>query len=249
MSSTESVSMPVDTPVEQPSIEEQAAAVGLNPDGSKKDIMPADGVSDSSPILGKFQSVEDLAKAYSELEKKLGSGEIAPAKTVSDEGLKITNAPDPADDVSSTSPLGNMDALLEAGTISQEVYDTYIAGQQAATSAFNAEVYNAAGGEAEYNDLITWAADNLSEAEIDTFNNLLEDGNVSAVKLAVSGLAAQRGTSQAQEPARNIAGGTPPSADVFQNWAQVQEAMNDPRYYKDAAYNAAVVEKIGRSNI
>ena len=142
-----------------------------------------------------------------------------------------------------------MDALLEAGTISQADYDVWKAGQDAQAASFNNEVFSAAGGEEAYNDLIGWAADNLSEAEIDTFNDLLSSGNVSAVKLAVSGLAAQRGSNSPQEPSRNIAGGIAPEADVFDNWAQVNAAMSDPRYYKDAAYNAEVVAKIGRSNL
>lgn len=239
--STESVSVATETPAEAPSMEEQLSAVGLDAEGNRveQDNAPAE------PLLGKFQSVEDLAKAYSELEKKLGAGEVQAAKSVSEEDLKInTNK--------NTDPehkAADMEALLEAGTITQDMYDTYVAGQEAATSAFHSAVYDAAGGEEAYNDLISWAADSLSEGEIDTFNDLLNSGNTSAVKLAVSGLAAQRGSNQAQEPSRNIAGGTPPSSDVFENWAQVQAAMSDPRYSKDAAYNKAVVEKIGRSGL
>lgn len=231
--STESVSVAVEDPVVQPSIEEQAEAAGvdLNQDA------PAE------PLLGKFKSVDDLAKAYSELEKKLSAGDSpAPKADVEPGDLSISKEA-PAEEAS------GMDALLEAGTISQADYDVWKAGQDAQVSSFNEAVYSAAGGEDAYNDLIGWAADNLSEDEIDTFNDLLNGGNVAAVKLAVSGLAAQRGSGSAQEPARQVAGGDPPAADVFDNWAQVQAAMSDPRYYKDAAYNAEVVAKIGRSKI
>jgi ethanolamine utilization microcompartment shell protein EutS len=232
--STEHVAVSMDAPVEQPPIEEQLAAVGLDAEGNKAEDTNAE------PILGKFQSVEDLAKAYSELEKKLGAGEAPAAASEGD--LKITpkeEAPESAD----------MEALLKAGTITQDMYDTFVAGQEAASSAFQSEVYSVAGGEAAYNDLIEWAGDNLSEAEIDTFNDLLGSGNVAAVKMAVSGLAAQRGSSQAQEPNRTIAGGTPPAADKFESWAQVTEAMSDPRYSKDPAFNRAVLEKMARSNL
>lgn len=239
MSAVESVSVATDTPVEQPTMEEQLSAVGLDAEGNKVDDAPAE------PLLGKFQTVEDLAKAYSELEKKLGSGEVQAAKSVSEEDLKIN----PKTSADPEHNAVDMEALLKSGTITQDMFDTYVAGQEAATSKFQADVYAAAGGEDQYNDLIGWAAENMSEAEIDTFNELLNSGNASAVKLAVSGLSAQRGSTGAVEPSRNIAGGTPPSADVFQNWAQVHEAMNDPRYSKDPAYNAEVVAKIGRSKI
>ena len=232
--STESVAVAMDAPVEQPPIEEQLAAVGLDAEGNKAEDTNAE------PILGKFNSVDDLAKAYSELEKKLGAGE-PPAKA-SEGDLKITpkeEAPEAAD----------MEALLKAGTITQDMYDTFVAGQEAASSAFQSEVYSVAGGEAAYNDLIEWAGDNLSEAEIDTFNDLLGSGNVAAVKMAVSGLAAQRGSNQAQEPNRTIAGGTPPTADKFESWQQVTAAMSDPRYSKDPAFNRSVLEKLARSNL
>ena len=228
--STASVSVATETPVEQPSIEEQAAAAGVSTEA------PAE------PLLGKFNSVDDLAKAYSELEKKLSSGQAPEAPAQADADLAISKE-EPSDEAA------GMDALLEAGTISQADYDVWKAGQDAQAASFNNEVFSAAGGEEAYNDLIGWAADNLSEAEIDTFNDLLSSGNVSAVKLAVSGLAAQRGSNSPQEPARQVAGGIAPEADVFDNWAQVQAAMSDPRYYKDAAYNAEVVAKIGRSKI
>ena len=236
--STESVSVSTSDPVVEPTMEETLSAVGLDAEGNKVGDAPAE------PLLGKFQTVEDLAKAYSELEKKLGSGEVQAAKSVSEDDLKIT--PKAAEPEHSAA---DMDALLKSGTITQDMYNTYVAGQEAATSAFQSEVYSAAGGEAEYNDLIGWAADNMSEADIDTFNDLLNSGNTSAVKLAVSGLNAQRGSSGAQEPSRNIAGGTPPSADKFDNWQQVQAAMSDPRYSKDPAFNAEVVNKIGRSGL
>ena len=228
--STASVSVATDTPAEQPTLEEQAAAAGVSTEA------PAE------PLLGKFNSVDDLAKAYSELEKKLSSGDAPEAPAKADADLSISKEEDDAE-------AAGMDALLEAGTISQADYDVWKAGQDAQAASFNNEVFSAAGGEEAYNELIGWAADNLSEAEIDTFNDLLSSGNVSAVKLAVSGMAAQRGSNSPQEPARNIAGGIAPEADVFDNWAQVQAAMSDPRYYKDAAYNAEVVAKIGRSNI
>jgi len=237
--STESVSVSTSDPVVEPTMEEQLSAVGLDAEGNKV------GEAQAEPLLGKFQTVEDLAKAYSELEKKLGSGEVQAAKSVSEDDLKIT----PKAAAEPEHNAADMEALLKSGTITEDMYNTYVAGQEAATSAFQSEVYSAAGGEAEYNDLIGWAADNMSEADIDTFNDLLNSGNTSAVKLAVSGLNAQRGSSGAQEPSRNIAGGTPPSADKFDNWQQVQAAMSDPRYSKDPAFNAEVVNKIGRSGL
>lgn len=238
--STDSVSVAVEDPVVQPPIEDQLKAAGLDPEGNKLSAEAEAEAAPADPLLGKFSSVDDLMKAYSELEKKLGAG-TKPAKDKPDGDLTISK--EEAVEVS------DMDALLEKGTISQADYDVWKAGQDAQVASFNEAVYSAAGGEEEYNDLIGWASDNLSDAEIDTFNDLLNGGNIAAVKLAVSGLAAQRGAGDAQEPARQVAGGTPPAADVYENWAQVQADMSDPRYSTDAAFNKRVVEKIGRSSI
>ena len=82
--STESVSVSTSDPVVEPTMEETLSAVGLDAEGNKVGEAPA------APLLGKFQTVDDLAKAYSELEKKLGSGEVQAAKAVSEEDLKIT---------------------------------------------------------------------------------------------------------------------------------------------------------------
>lgn len=244
--STEAVSVATDTPTPEPSMEEQLANAGLDPEGN-----PLNAQNAEQPLLGKFQTVEDLAKAYSELEKKMGSlgGTGDPAKT---QDLSIngkTAEGDNEDDATTTEHDVDMDALLAAGTISQEIYDTFVAGQEAAVTTFNNAVYEAAGGADNYNAMIEWAADNLPEAEIDVFNNLLNDGNLSAVGLAISGMQARMSAAGANEPARTVAGGEPASLDAFNSWAEVHEAMADPRYSKDPHFNQQVVEKLGRSKL
>ena len=49
-------------------------------------------------------------------------------------------------------------------------------------------VQNAAGGEANYNRIIEWAASNLDNRSIDAFDNVVDSGNPAAINIAFQGL-------------------------------------------------------------
>ena len=110
-------------------------------------------------------------------------------------------------------------------------------------------VREAVGGEAEYNKVIGWAGQNLSESDIQSFDDLISTGNVRAIKLAVSGLKAQYETANGYE-GRMLSGKAPStSGDVYKSQAQLVEAMSDPRYDRDPAYRQGVIEKLDRSDL
>tara|TARA_B000000557_G_C20809407_1_gene459283 strand:- start:444 stop:1265 length:822 start_codon:yes stop_codon:yes gene_type:complete len=110
-------------------------------------------------------------------------------------------------------------------------------------------VQNAAGGEKAYGQLVDWASENLSEADINSFDALVSSGNVGAIKLAVSGLRARYEDANGYE-GRMLQGKAPKSSgDVFRSQAELVSAMSDPRYDKDPAYRQDVVEKLDRSDL
>ena len=203
----------------------------------------------------KFSSAEDMAKAYSELEKKQG-------KETSEKPKPI---PQPTrEEVEQTGrDMGSMEQeFLKNGELSEESYeaaekagysreivDNYIEGRQAVVAREAAQIYDSVGGQESYGDLLTWASDNLTETEIDSFNATISSNDVSSIQLAVRGLKARFDNEQTTEPQRNIGGGEPPAADVYESWQQVQADMKDPRYKKDGAFNRKVSEKLGRSQI
>ena len=206
----------------------------------------------------KFKSVEDMAKAYGELEKKVSGGK--PEEKAAKEDLQVPSA----EEISKSSL--DMDALqaewdangslsaeayeqAEKAGYSKEIVDRYIEGQQAIVERQVSEVYAAVGGVDAYANLLEWAGNNLSEAEVDTFNGIIASNDLNSIMLAVKGLEARASASGAVEPARQIEGGTAGTSDVFESQAQWMEAMRDPRYRKDPAYNRAVMEKLSRSNI
>jgi len=112
-----------------------------------------------------------------------------------------------------------------------------------------ASIRSAVGGEQEYNNIVGWAADNLPQADVDSFDELVSSGNVGAIKLAVNGLKAQYENANGYEG--KMLSGKPPttSKDVFRSQQEVVAAMSDPRYDRDPAYRQDLIEKLDRSDV
>ena len=149
---------------------------------------------------------------------------------------------------------------LENAGLARQTVDAYLAGR-AAENGYTTNtapdlsdkdintVRDSIGGEEEYNKVISWAGENLSKSEISSFDDLVETGNVGAIKLAVNGLKAQYETANGYEG--RMLSGKPPttSNDVYKSQAQLVEAMSDPRYDRDPAYRLEVIEKLDRSDL
>jgi hypothetical protein len=156
---------------------------------------------------------------------------------------------------SGTLESGDYDQLAEAG-FSRDMVDAYLSGLQykaAQDTALSvkevASIKESLGGEAEYNKMIQWAGDNLSPEEVEGFNQIINSQPMAAVKMAVAGLHARYTAVEGREP--KLIGGRASrgSSDKFESTAQLVEAMSDPRYSKDPAYQKKVQEKLGRSSI
>jgi hypothetical protein len=239
-------------------------------------------------LAGKYKSVEDLEKAYKELQAKLGRGESTTPDTEDDD--TTTAADDHAEDddkpagdareiygdliggkldeagidfqemnvrwqQSGTLESGDYDQLAEAG-FNRDMVDAYLSGLQykaAQDTALSVKevtsIKESLGGEAEYNKMIQWAGANLPPEEIEGFNQIINTQPMSAVKMAVAGLHARYTAVEGREP--KLIGGraSKGSSDKFESTAQLVEAMSDPRYSKDPAYQRKVQEKLGRSSI
>ena len=149
---------------------------------------------------------------------------------------------------------------LENAGLARQTVDAYLAGR-AAENGYTTNtapdlsdkdintVRDSIGGEEEYNKVISWAGENLSKSEISSFDDLVETGNVGAIKLAVNGLKAQYETANGYE-GRMLSGKAPTTSnDVYKSQAQLVEAMSDPRYDRDPAYRLEVIEKLDRSDL
>jgi hypothetical protein len=219
----------------------------------------------------KFNSVEDMVKSYSELEKKLGEQSQPTKESVDPVSQAETKEEQPKSDLDiatkAVDSAGlNMDSLaeeyakdgkladnsyksLEKAGIPKEYVDRFIAGQQAIADQQSATVKNMVGGAEAYDSMSEWASNNLSETEKQAYNAAVNSKDLEAVKLAVVGLKARYAQSTGSEP-KLVEGKASPSGEQgFASWAQVTQAMADPRYSKDPAYQAEVKNKLANSKI
>ena len=227
-------------------------------------LATTDGSQDRPQWLPeKFKSPEDMAKAYAELESKLGAPKD-PAATqtpdpsvatpndaqnaLSEKGLDLTEFSKEFSEKGELSP-ESYEKLSKSG-FDKALVDQYIAGQRALADDYANTVKSEAGGDEKYSEMVQWAKANMSQSEIDAFNKAVDSGNKDQAKLAVLGLKASFEKSNGREP-NLLSGGTRGAAegDVFESTAQLTKAMSDPRYREDPAYRAKVQAKLGRSTL
>lgn len=270
-------------------VEEQTPA--LSPENQEMlQALEGESPSEGELLAGKYKSVEELEKAYKELQTKLGQGaKAAPASTEADEDDQseaeqaddITEAPagnakeiygefigsrleeanidfsSMADRWTQTGKLddGDYGQLEEAG-FTRDMVDAYLAGlnyKAAQDSQLTVKEITAIkeqyGGEAQYNAMIQWAADNLPKDEQEAFNQVVNTQPLNVAKLAIAGLHAKYTAAEGREP-RLIGGkASKSSGEKFESTAQLVAAMSDPRYQADPAFRAKVEEKLRRSAI
>jgi hypothetical protein len=212
----------------------------------------------------KFKSPEDMAKAYAELESKLGQKPAdkpadAPAaepqaepqeveKALSEKGLDMQDFSAEFAEKGELSP-ESYEKLQKAG-YDRNLVDQYIEGQRAIAAQYENTVMGEVGGREKYNEITTWAKANLTPAEINAFNAAVSSGSQEQAKLAVLGLGSKYQQAVGTDPQRLIGGqNVASSSDSFESMAQVTAAMKDPKYKTDPAFRAKVQAKLARSNV
>lgn len=207
-------------------------------------------------LAGKYKNAEELEAAYLELQKKLGD---QPEEQESEE----------PEDESSTESL--LDQLWEQSKT--EKYDDETL-QQIAKADPNqlAQMYleyrnkaesndqpqmtqeyadglkNAVGGEKQYNEMLGWAGQNLTEQEIAAYDAIMDKGDPAAAYWAVQALSYRYRDANGVEG--ELVQGKPPGAGgTYRSQAEVVQAMSDPRYDNDPAYRQDVMRRLERSNV
>lgn len=268
----------------------QSEAPALSPDNEAMlASLAGEDNKEGELLAGKYKSVEDLEKAYKELQTKLSRGQsTAPEAEDNNAADDETDGNDEEDDKpagdareiygdliggklddaginfqdmnvrwqqTGTLESGDYDQLAEAG-FNRDMVDAYLSGlqykatQDTALSVKEvASIKESLGGEAEYRKMIEWAGENLAPEEVEGFNQIINSQPMAAVKMAVTGLHARYSAVEGREP--KLIGGraSKGSSDKFESTAQLVEAMSDPRYSKDPAYQRKIQEKLGRSSI
>ena len=116
------------------------------------------------------------------------------------------------------------------------------------TDAEMNSVYNSAGGEKAYENMVSWASENLAERKLEAFNSIINTGDATAIQIAVAGLKAEYNNAEGYE-GRMLTGKAARTLDSFRSQAELVAAMRDPRYESDPAYQQDVYEKLERSNV
>jgi len=198
----------------------------------------------------KFKNAEELAKAYTGLEKEFSSRSKEEAKPteevqeVQDKGLDKYYS----EFAEKGELTDNSYTELANQGLDKKLVDSYIEGQKLVADTKTKSIQDVAGGKEEYSELVEWAGKNLSEAEQKVYNDMVDSGNIDQAKFAVQGLMAKSGT-VSKQPSLYEGTSDTVSKDAFQSVSQVTDAMNDPRYEKDPAYRKSVEDKIGRSTV
>lgn len=203
----------------------------------------------------KFNSPEDLAKSYAELEKKMSAPkDDAPEDPPTEQVEPEQSTGEPqfdkfADEFASSGELSDdsFDELAKMG-YPREMVETYIKGMQSAQTADANAVMDVAGGTEGYKELTDWARNNMPETELQLYNQMVETGTDNA-KMAVEWLMSKREAAEGVEP--NLVSGKSqaPAKDEFRSTAEVVAAMKDARYGKDPAYTRDVEDKLSRSQV
>ena len=229
-------------------------------------------------LAGKYKTAEELEKAYGELQKKLGEKGTEDSETTgeSDDTPESKEETEEKEEAKETSPAVELineasaeywdnDQKLSPETIEKfssmsttDLLNGYLEVQKNApagdsvpdlTEADINVVKNSVGGESEYGKIVSWAKENMPDADSKAFDDLVSTGNVGAIRLAAQGLQAKYNDANGYE-GRMLSGKSPKtSEDTFRSQAELVRAMSDPRYDDDPAYRQDVIAKLDRSDV
>jgi hypothetical protein len=220
-------------------------------------------------LAGKYKSAAELEKAYVELQKKLGDssdeeqGEAEPSQDETEEA-EVSPAQSLITDASAEyAEKGELSEEMMSKfseMSSQDLVQAYMEMQANAPQAEAAEsvelsdsdvnaIKNSVGGDAEYSKVIEWASTNMSESQIEAYDDIIATGNAEAIQMMVNGLKAQYDSSNGFEGRMLTGKAANNSSDVFRSQEEVVSAIADPRYDRDPAYRNDVLEKLERSDV
>jgi len=203
-------------------------------------------------ILGKFNSQEELIKSYQELEKKIGQPKEEDQPLTAEpkaDGLKGIDFSSVQNEFEENGELSEATIKsLEDSGLPKSYVDNYIEGIKAVATKFEAEAHESVGGKEEYGKMIDWVQSNLSETEIQMFNEGIDRDNQTAI-YTIKGMAA-RYRAETTEPSLTVGEtGTATSGLKYESMAQVKTDMSNPKYANDPAFRKQVEEKLARSTI
>jgi hypothetical protein len=210
-------------------------------------------------LAGKYKNAEELESAYLELQKKLGADGEEPEEQVEEEQLEETDSDlfdrlwegelndefgdDLLEELSNADPTDLAQMHLDYRRQIEENTSEPMS-EETAT-----QLKDMVGGEQEYSNLLGWAKDNFNEQEIDMYDSIMDSGNTEAAFFAIQALALRYQDSMGTEGELIQGRAATDSTQGFRSQAELVNAMNDPRYERDAAYRNDIMRKLELSDI
>ena len=212
-------------------------------------------------LAGKYQSAEELERGYLELQKRLSSQaeeepQVEEAPEAEEEEEPKVDA-DLFDTIMESYRTGEWDDNLveEVGKMDPiDVANMFLAKQGeaqgvVATEEDVSQIQASVGGTEEYQSMVQWASENLSETEINMYDAAMDKGDPLTMFFAAQALNARYQDAVGYD-GEMLTGSAPRNTgDVFRSQAELVAAMSDPRYDKDPAYRMDISEKLERSNL
>ena len=190
--------------------------------------------ADNGKILGKYNSVDELASAYQELQRAYNQRGVT-----GDEEADQAEEPE------------QPEASDDDGDEEEEDLTPDLTPEQ--TQQITNKMFELAGGEQEYRNLQTWAASNIDDARKDAWNESLERADITSMEAQLKSFMWDMMQARGHEP--KLGGGRTPTNEqkAFNSEAEVVEMMNDPRYRdpsrRDPAFVAEVERRIAVSDV
>jgi hypothetical protein len=212
-------------------------------------------------LAGKYKSAEELERGYLELQKRLSGKEETEVEAQQEPQEESPNEEEGSlyETIMESYRTGEWDPEVVNAVENMnpvDVANMFLENQQTQQqSAFQAtesdieQIQQAVGGSDEYQSMIQWAGQNLSEQEVAMYDAVMDRGDPLAMFFAAQALNARYQDAVGYD-GEMLTGSAPRNAnDAFRSQAELVAAMSDPRYDKDPAYRAAVADKLERSNI
>ena len=215
-------------------------------------------------LAGKYKDAADLEKAYLELQGKLGekSEEVSEETESKTETEKETpeSTSNILDDIWNESQSDKVSKetfeklqKMDPVEVAKMAMEARSKGQQPQAREFTdqdvEQIHGLVGGSDNYNNMMSWANQNVSEQEVNMYDAVMELGNPLAAYFAVQSLALKYQDASGKD-GQLLKGKAPKqTSDVFNSQAEMVKAMEDPRYNDDPAYRESILQKLERSNI
>ena len=218
-------------------------------------------------LAGKYKDAAELEKAYKELEAKLGEQETEQAEPEEETQQETSLSDNASLNTDASEEYYSNEGKLSPETLdkfkgmsSEDLVNAYIevtnspdwqASPPTASDISDSQIDQVkatVGGDQAYGNMVAWAGQNLDAQYVEAFDNIISNGDIGSIQLAVNGLKAQYEQSNGYEGKMYTGKAPQTTGDVFRSQAELVQAMSDRRYDNDPAYRQDVIAKLERSN-